>query len=281
MKQIVIISGKGGTGKTVLTASFAALAKNAVFADCDVDAADLYLLLHPTTKERYDFRSGKTAKIDKKICQQCGQCINVCRFEAISQDFVVDSISCEGCAVCSYICPVSAISMQENICGEWFVSETKYGPMVHARLGIAQENSGKLVTLVRQKAAKIAEEQNKDYVIIDGPPGIGCPVIASLANVDLAIIVTEPTLSGIHDMKRITDVAQHFGIKTKVVINKYDINLENTEAIIKICRERNVEVLARISFSKDVNKALVNCVPIVEYCKGRITEEIIDLWGKM
>ena len=281
MKQIVVISGKGGTGKTVLTASFAALAKNAVFADCDVDAADLHLLLHPTIKERHAFKSGKTAKIDKKTCQQCGKCINVCRFEAISENFVVDPISCEGCAVCSYVCPVSAISMQENICGEWFVSETKYGPMVHAKLGIAQENSGKLVTLVRQKAAKIAEEQNKDCVIVDGPPGIGCPVIASLANVDLAVIVTEPTLSGIHDMKRIVDVTQHFNINTKVVINKHDINLENTEVIVKICQERNMEVLAKISFSKDVNKALVNCVPIVEYCKDGITKEIIDLWGKM
>ena len=281
MKQIVVISGKGGTGKTVLTASFAALAKNAVFADCDVDAADLHLLLHPTIKERHAFKSGKTAKIDKRVCQQCGKCINVCRFEAISENFVVDPISCEGCAVCSYVCPVSAISMQENICGEWFVSETKYGPMVHAKLGIAQENSGKLVTLVRQKAAKIAEEQNKDCVIVDGPPGIGCPVIASLANVDLAVIVTEPTLSGIHDMKRIVDVTQHFNINTKVVINKHDINLENTEVIVKICQERNMEVLAKISFSKDVNKALVNCVPIVEYCKDGITKEIIDLWGKM
>ena len=281
MKQILIISGKGGTGKTVLTASFAALAKRAVFADCDVDAADLHLLLGPEIKERYEFRSGKTAKIDKELCQQCGKCSDVCRFSAIHKDFTVDSVSCEGCGVCSFVCPVDAVRMEENLSGEWFISGTKYGPMVHAKLGIAEENSGKLVTLVRQNAKKLAEEQNMDYVVIDGPPGIGCPVIASLANVDIALIVTEPTLSGIHDMERVADVAKHFGISTAVVINKYDINLQNTRDIRKICQNRNIEILAELPFSEDVIKSLVKGMPVVEYCNDLITKDIVGLWDRI
>jgi len=281
MKQIVVISGKGGTGKTVLTASFAALADNAVFADCDVDAADLHLLLKPKIRERYEFKSGKTAVIDKKNCTQCGECITICRFNAISEDFTIDSISCEGCGICSLICPEQAVLMKENLSGDWYISETKYGPLVHAKLGIAEENSGKLVTLVRQNAKKIAEEQHKDYVIIDGPPGIGCPVTASITNTDLALIITEPTLSGIHDMERVAAVAEHFGIQTKVVINKYDINLKNTRDIRTICQNKNIEVLAQLPFSEDVNKSLVKCIPIVELRNSQITEDITDLWNKV
>lgn len=281
LKQILLISGKGGTGKTVLAASFAALAKNASFADCDVDAADLHLLLEPKIKEKHKFKSGKTAKINKGLCQQCGECIAVCRYNAINKDFIVDPISCEGCSVCQLVCPSEAIKMEENLSGEWFISSTKYGPMVHAKLGIAEENSGKLVTLVRQNAKKIAEEENRDCVIIDGPPGIGCPVIASLANVDLALIVTEPTLSGIHDMQRVADVAKHFGICAKVIINKYDINLKNTQDIKKICQDRNIEVLAELPYSEDVIKSLVNGMPIVEFCNSQITKDIIDLWKRI
>lgn len=281
MKQIVIISGKGGTGKTVLTASFAVLAENKVMADCDVDAADLHLLLHPAFKERHEFRSGKTAVINRDLCQECGECITVCRFNAISKDFEIDPISCEGCAICSFICPAEAIRMEENISGEWFISETKYGPMVHARLGIAEENSGKLVTLVRQNAQRIAEEESKDYVIIDGPPGIGCPVIASLANVDLALIVTEPTLSGIHDMERIALVAQHFNVPTKVVINKYDINLQNTDDIKRICAAKDIEVLAQLLFSQKVIQSIVEGMPVVKYCDDQITEDIALLWERI
>lgn len=281
MKQIVIISGKGGTGKTVLTASFAVLAQNKVMADCDVDAADLHLLIKPEIRESHEFRSGVTAKINKDLCEGCGECMNACRFNAISKDFHVDPISCEGCTVCSFVCPAGAITMEENVSGEWFISETKYGPMVHARLGIAEENSGKLVTLVRQKAQQIAEEENKDYVIIDGPPGIGCPVIASLANVDLALIITEPTLSGIHDMERIARVSKHFNVLTKVVINKYDLNLKNSEEIKKICADHSIEVLAQLPFSQKVSRSIVQGVSLVEFCNDEIVRDITHLWDKI
>jgi MinD superfamily P-loop ATPase len=281
MKQIVVISGKGGTGKTVLTASFASLAKNKVMADCDVDAADLHLLLQPEIKERHEFRSGVTATIDKELCQGCGECVSVCRFNAISGDFTIDPISCEGCTICSYVCPVGAIKLEENLSGEWFVSETKYGPFVHAKLGIAEENSGKLVSVVRQKAKEIAEKENLDYVIIDGPPGIGCPVIASLSGIDLAVIVTEPTLSGIHDMERVAQVSKHFGVPTKVVINKYDINPDNSVEIKKICQKGDIEVVAQLPFSQKVSESIVQGVPLVEFCSNGIVQEVSSLWERI
>ena len=278
MKQIAVISGKGGTGKTVLTASFAALARNACFVDCDVDAADLHLLLNPEVVEKHAFRSGKTARIDESACTACGECIRVCRFRAITDDYVVDPISCEGCGVCSLICPSRAISMEENLSGEWFVSDTKYGPFVHAKLGIAEENSGKLVMKIRQAAQEIARTKRLSYVIIDGPPGIGCPVIASLSGVDLALIVTEPTIAGIHDMERIADVAIHFSIPTKVVVNKYDINLDNARSITDICHKRNIEVLARLPFSEKFVESMVQGVPMPEFSSDGVAKQIADLW---
>lgn len=281
MKQIVIISGKGGTGKTVLTASFAALAKNKVMADCDVDAADLHLLLSPEIKERHEFRSGVTARIDRDICQECGECVSVCRFDAISEDFRVDPVSCEGCTIYSHVCPAGAVVLEENVSGEWFVSETRYGTLVHAKLGIAEENSGKLVMQVRQSAKEIAEREGRDYVIIDGPPGIGCPVIASLANVDLALIVTEPTLSGIHDMERVAQVSKHFNVVTKVVINKYDINPANSEDIKKNCQKEDIEVVALLPFSRQVSESIVQGVPIVEFCSDGIAHDISLLWERI
>ncbi len=281
MKQIVVISGKGGTGKTVLTASFATLAKNKVMVDCDVDAADLYLLLKPEIKERHDFRSGKTAWIDRELCQECGQCIDVCRFDAISDNFTIDSISCEGCTICSYICPEAAIKLEENLSGEWFISNTKYGPFVHAKLGIAEENSGKLVSKVKEAAKEIAEKENLDYVIIDGPPGIGCPVIASITSVDLAVIVTEPTLSAIHDMKRVAQVSNHFGVPTKVVINKFDINPANSEKIEKLCEKENIEVIAQIPFSRKVSESIVHGIPLVECYTNGIVHTISSLWERI
>ncbi len=283
MKQIVVISGKGGTGKTVIAGSFASLAKNKVMVDCDVDAANLYLLLHPTIKETYEF-TGKVARIDRDKCNQCGKCQEACRFEAIDKinnHFMVDPIACEGCGVCVYVCPQKAVKMIENPSGKWFVSETKYGPLVHAKLGIAEENSGKLVSLVRQRAKNIAKDEKKDLIIIDGPPGIGCPVIASLSGVDIALVVTEPTLSGMHDLERILGVAHHFGIKSLVCINKYDLNLENTQKIKKYCQNWDIEVPGEISFDVTVVKALVMGKSIVEYSDGKVSRQIRNLWEKV
>lgn len=280
MKQIVVISGKGGTGKSIIAGSFASLAKNKVMADCDVDAADLHLLLHPAVKETHEFSGGKTALIDRSRCTQCKKCQEICRFEAID-NYVVDPISCEGCGVCFHICPEKTIKMVDNLSGKWFISETKYGPFVHAKLGIAEENSGKLVTLVRQNARLIAEKEKRDLIIIDGPPGIGCPVIASLSGVDIALIVTEPTLSGIHDLERIVGVAYHFGIKGAVCINKYDLNLIVSQRIEEYCCHNNIELIGKISFNISVTEALVRGLPIVEYSNNQVTQEIKSLWEKI
>ena len=278
MRQIVIISGKGGTGKTVITGAFASLVKSKIMADCDVDAADLHLLMQPRIKEKHGFTSGKTAIIDKKLCQECGKCLVACRFGAISPGYVIDPISCEGCGFCSYICPVSAIKMQENLCGEWFISDTRFGPLVHARLGIAQENSGKLVTLVKQKAGQLAKSQMAEWVIIDGAPGIGCPVIASIAGVDFAVVVTEPTLSGLHDTKRVIQVVRHFGKPAKLVINKFDINLDITKQIEKYAQDNQIQLLGKIHFDDSVVKSMVEAKTIIESASSRARQEIISIW---
>lgn len=300
MKQIVIISGKGGTGKTVTTASFAVLAKKKVMSDCDVDAADLHLLLNPEIKEKYGFKGGKTAKIRTEKCTGCGKCIKLCRFNAISlsspspisplrvvgdeashlPSAFVDSVSCEGCGVCAWNCPEKAIDFDEKTCGQWFVSGSRYGTMVHAKLGIAEENSGKLVSTVRKKAKEIAEKENCDFVIIDGPPGIGCPVIAALTGTDFALIVTEPTVSGKHDLKRIIDLTRHFGIKTAVCINKYDINLRNTKGIEKFCKENKIEIIGKIPFDKIVVNAVVHGKSVIEFSDGKVTKAIKDMWRR-
>jgi len=281
MKQIVIISGKGGTGKTVLTASFAAMAENKVMVDCDVDAADLHLLLHPRILEKHDFTGGKTAVVNADKCVQCSICIKVCRFGAIGKNgkaVIIDQISCEGCGICSFMCPAEAIEMKENLSGQWFISDTRYGPFVHAKLGIAEENSGKLVAKIRQEAKDIAEKKRLDYVIIDGPPGIGCPVIASLGGVDIALIVTEPTLSGMHDAERVMEVAAHFNIPTKLVINKYDLNPDMTERIEVFCRDKGVPVIGKIGFDRAVVESIVMGKTIVEYSNGAVKDEIIKIW---
>ncbi|MDD5005368.1 MAG: ATP-binding protein [Candidatus Omnitrophica bacterium] len=281
MKQIVVISGKGGTGKTVITGAFAALAKNKVMADCDVDAADLHLLLQPKIKERHDFRSGLSAVVDKKICQQCGKCIAVCRFNAISDSFVIDPVSCEGCAFCSHICPVGAIRMEENLAGEWFISETRFGPMVHAKLGIAEENSGKLVSLVRKQAKELAEKNNCDWVIIDGAPGIGCPVIASLSGIDCAVVVTEPTLSGLHDALRVIEVTKHFNVFSQLVINKYDLNPDMSEKIEEHCAKNRISLIGKVRFDKTVVEAMVRGKTIMEYKDTAVKDEICRIWEKL
>ena len=277
MKELVVLSGKGGTGKTSIAGSLAALAEDKILADCDVDAADLHLLLEPVVRQKHEFWSGQAAVIDGEKCTQCGLCPELCRFEAI-KDFNVDPVSCEGCGFCCHICPAEAITMKENLSGHWFISDTKYGPLVHARLGIAQENSGKLVALVRQQAKDMAEEQGAACVISDGPPGIGCPVISSLSGASLALLVTEPTLSGIHDLERVLGVCRHFGVPALVCINKHDINEENSRRIEDYCREQGIEVAARIPFDNIVTEAMVKGRPVVQYSDSPVSREIKSLW---
>jgi len=280
MKEVVVLSGKGGTGKTSIAGSFAALAKSKVLVDCDVDAADLHLLLQPAISEKHDFRSGQIAEIDEDKCTHCGLCQELCRFKAIV-DFKVDPVSCEGCGFCSQVCPAEAITMRENVAGQWFISDTRYGDLVHARLGIAQENSGKLVALVRQKARELAEKQGTEYIISDGPPGIGCPVISSLSGASLALLVTEPTLSGIHDLERVLEVCRHFGVPAMVCINKYDINEDNVNKIESYCRSQGIETVARIPFNNVVTEAMIHGVPVVEYCRNGVSHKIVALWEKI
>ena len=278
MREVVVLSGKGGTGKTSIVGSLAALAKSKVLADCDVDAADLHLLLSPSVKQENEFWSGQLACIDEEKCTQCGLCQELCRFDAI-KDYMVDPVACEGCGFCSHICPEEAITMRENMSGHWFISDTKYGPLVHARLGIAQENSGKLVAQVRQQARRIAQERGLEYTISDGPPGIGCPVISSLSGASLALMVAEPTLSGIHDLEMVLGVSGHFGVPATVAINKYDLNEDNTRRIEDYCKEQGIKVAAKIPFDNAVTEAIVRGVPVVEYADGRVSREIEGLWG--
>lgn len=285
MKQLVIISGKGGTGKTVISAAIATLARNKIMADCDVDAANLYLLLHPEIQELHSFSGGKRAEINPEKCTYCGECITTCRFSAIHEtnggEIAIDPISCEGCTVCSHICPAMAIEMKECVSGEWFVSQTNYGPFVHAKLGIGEENSGKLVTEVRKKAKEIAQEKNLDFVLIDGPPGIGCPVISSLSGTDIALVVTEPTLSGIHDMERVIQMAHHFKTQTACCINKYDINLQNSAQIEQWCKKYSIPLIGKIPFDEDVTKSMVEGIPLPEYSENSASEEIKKMWQSL
>ena len=278
MKEIVIVSGKGGTGKTSIAGCFAALASNKVLADADVDAADLFILLEPSIQSRESFRGGHTAFIDMDACVECGECLELCRYDAISQDYVVDKVDCEGCGVCAHFCPAEAIEMQENICGEWFVSDTRYGPFVHAKLGIAEENSGMLVTIVRHNAKLIAEEKRLDLIIVDGPPGIGCPVISAVTGANLVFIVTEPTLPGLHDMQRVATLAKYFNIPAAACINKYDLNPEMSDRIRDYCEETGVNLVGMIPYDTVVSEALVEKKNIVEYGHGIISDEIKKIW---
>ncbi len=280
MKEVVVLSGKGGTGKTSITGSFAALAQNKVMVDCDVDAADLHLILQPSEQQKRDFRSGQVAVINKEKCIQCDLCRSLCRFEAI-KDYQVDHISCEGCGFCAHLCPVGAIQMEESLAGCWFISNTRYGCLVHARLGTAQENSGKLVAIVRKEARTIAERDNLGLIISDGPPGIGCPVISSLSGADLAVLITEPTLSGIHDLERVLEVCRYFGVPALVSINKCDINPENCQKIENYCREEKIEVAAKIPFDNVVTQAMIKGLPVVEVSDGEVSRQIQKLWQRV
>ncbi len=272
MKEIVVVSGKGGTGKTSLTASFALLAQNAVLADCDVDAADLHLLLAPQIKERHEFWSGHEAIIDQNKCTSCGACMILCRFNAIREtpvdsgeySYHIDLTACEGCGACVRFCPKKAVESKDRLCGEWMISETRAGPMVHAQLGIAAENSGKLVSLVKQEAKKLAATTGSETLLVDGPPGIGCPVIASLAGASAVVIVTEPTLSGEHDLSRVLELVQHFKIPAYVCVNKWDICPDMAARIEHQAEASGAIILGRIRYDAAVNDAQKTLKTIIE-----------------
>ena len=278
VKEITVISGKGGTGKTSVTAALAVLTKRTVFTDCDVDAPDLHMLLKPEVLKTQEFKASRVAVINEEKCVQCGKCEEKCLFGAIEK-LVIDPILCEGCGVCEYICPVAAVLLEKRVSGYTFISKTKYGPMSHALLNPGAENSGKLVSVVRKNAKKIAEKGDSELIINDGPPGIGCPVIASLGGVDIGLIVTEPTLSGIHDMERALGLLNHFKISGLVCINKYDINEENTERIRNFCASKGVEVVGKIPFDPIVTQSMIVGKPVVEYApKSKVSKAIEKLW---
>ena len=282
MREIVILSGKGGTGKTSLTAAFASLAENSVLCDADVDAADLHLLLQPAIGQRSAFMGGSKAVINPSLCTGCGTCIELCRFEGISDRFEVDAIRCEGCGVCVDFCPAGAIDFPVQQCGEWYISDTRFGPMVHARLGIAEENSGKLVSLVRKQGRQLAEERGHDLILTDGPPGIGCPVIASLGGATVVVIITEPTVSGLHDMERVADLASHFKLPGMMCVNKYDLNPEMTGAIELSAVRRNIALLGRIPFDPVFTHSMVQGKNVFEYAgQTATTEQVRAIWNKI
>jgi len=291
MKELVVISGKGGTGKTSIVASFAALAESKVLADCDVDAADLHLVLEPEIEHTEDFSGGKRASIIAQRCKHCGKCYDVCRFDAVkrsadmdevaSVDYQIDPISCEGCGVCAMVCPNDAIAFEPAINGQWYRSNTRHGPMVHAKLGIAEENSGKLVSLVRNHAKKIAEENKLELVIIDGSPGIGCPVIASIAGADLVLAVTEPTQSGQHDLERVSELTRHFGIETLVCVNKWDLNPDITAEIEAQAQQQGVKVAGRVRYDNAITEAQIKKLSVVEYSENGVAEDIRKLWREV
>ncbi len=283
--ELVIISGKGGTGKTSVAASFAMLAENVVVADCDVDAADLHLVLKPETLERQIFSSGHEAVIRADRCNGSGNCRNVCRFGAViagedGSAFLIDPLACEGCGVCVEFCPSRAIIFPERQCGEWFVSTTPSGPMVHARLGIAAENSGKLVSTVRSEAKKVAAGNNSSLILIDGPPGIGCPVIAAITGATGVLVVTEPTVSGAHDMKRVLELAAHFQIPVAVCVNRWDLNPEGAEQIESDARRHGAVIAGRIRYDTTVTRAQVEGRTVVEL-GGDAADDIRNLWKNL
>ena len=280
MLQVAIVSGKGGTGKTSIIASLAALARGkAVFADCDVDAPDLHLILQPEILERREFYGIKRAFIDKEKCIQCGICQDSCRFGAIA-DFEVETPLCEGCGVCQLVCPEDAVDMRDVQAGEAYISQTRFGPMVHAELYPGEEASGKLVAMVREMARDLAAEKNLDLILIDGSPGIGCPVIASLTGVDLALVVTEPTVTGEHDLVRLLDVADHFGIKTTVCINKYDLNPEAARKIEELCGKRGVKIAGRLPYHTSVVEAMVAGQAVVER-GGPVAQAMAEMYKRL
>jgi len=287
-REVTIISGKGGTGKTTLTGSLAHLSNHKILVDNDVDAADLHLLLAPSVREAHDFSGGDKARIDPERCIGCGQCAEACHFNAIREEaseaalvYRVEPLLCESCGLCARICPVDAIVEEKNMNGRWYVSGTACGPMVHARLGIAEENSGKLVSLVRSRAAQLARELRQDMILGDGPPGTGCPVIASVSGTDLVVIVTEPTVAGVHDMERVMQLAGHFGVPSVVVINKADLNLRQAQRIKDIAEQHGSRIIGRIPFDRTVNDALMAGKTVIEYGAGDAAEAVRRIWKEI
>jgi len=291
MTELAVISGKGGTGKTSVVASFAALASGSVIADCDVDAADLHLVLGPKVRRSEEFIGGKTAVIRGDACTSCGRCLEVCRFSAVrvisptdgggNERYEIDPLSCDGCGVCAHQCPEGAIDLLPARSGRWFVSDARTGPLVHARLGIGQENSGKLVTLVRSEARKLAAKKQAGLIITDGPPGIGCPVIASLTGADLALVVTEPSLSGFHDLDRVVRVARGLRVPVVVCLNKWDISLEVGHSIEEWCHDHDIPVVGLIPYDNAVTEAQIHRKSVVEHSDGAASAAIRKLWDRV
>lgn len=283
MKEIVVISGKGGTGKTSITATLAVLAgKNAVIADCDVDAADMHMLMKPVIEKSENFFSGVAAKIDENKCINCSICADVCRFKAIpviNGKHSINTLNCEGCGYCEKVCPVQAISMHEQDVGDWYISKTRIGnTLVHAKLGIAAENSGKLVAKVKNESKKIAERENKKYIIVDGSPGIGCPVVSSLSGANYVVLVTEPSLSGLHDLKRVYELVKKFNLKAGCIINKSDINLDVTKDIIQFLKDESIKHIASLPYDENFTKAMMMGETIVEYDNSELKDLLVESW---
>ena len=281
MKQLTVISGKGGTGKTTITAAFASLARNAVLADCDVDAADLHLILNPKIRETMEFKGLKIARKDSDKCISCGKCLEHCRFNAIDGNFNIKDTGCEGCGVCEYVCPAKAITLVDRISGHAYLSETRFGPMAHAALKTAEEASGMLVSLVRENAKRLAREQNRDTVIIDGPPGIGCPVISAIAGVDLVLVVSEPTVSGVHDAERVLGVAKHFRIPAMMLVNKADLNPQMAEMLERFCLDCEVKLAGRLPYDNVTTEAMIAGKTVIEYSDGAFSAELREVWAKV
>jgi MinD superfamily P-loop ATPase len=286
MKEVVVISGKGGTGKTSITAAFAVLAVNdIVVADCDVDAADMHLLLEPDFANANDFYSGFLAEIDQDKCTQCGDCANICRFDAIPYDtglYTIDSLACEGCGYCERICPSEAIKMVEQNVGKWYISKLRIDcNMVHARLGIGAENSGKLVAKVKKEARLLAEKSKKNMVLVDGSPGVGCPVVSSLSGADFVVFVTEPTISGLHDLKRVHQLVKKFQIRSGCIINKYNLNMDMYLEIEKYLNEENIISLAKIPYDESFTEAMTMARTIIEYDNNALSEILLAGWGNL
>lgn len=278
MKELVVISGKGGTGKTSITAAIAMLAANNILVDCDVDAANLHLITGSNVLDKQEFMAGFEAEIDCERCKKCGRCINFCKFEAISEKFIINKLHCEGCGVCTFQCPHQAISLKNKHAGHWFISQTRFGKLVHAKLGLAVENSGKLVSQVRNQAKKLAEAENNQLIITDGPPGVGCPAIAAVTGADLVLSVVEPSVSGMHDLERVVKLTNHFGLQLLVCINKATLNKENTQNLIKWCEEKNIEVVGEIPYSDKFNQALRARKTILEIENAELKQGIVSMW---